>query len=232
MEFSKELNEIFEALSKFREGVTQPKKDASNPQFKSKYVDLDNVVNVVDAIGPKHGLAYAHNITSEENTVSVQVLIAHKSGQYILFDPLTLDARPTVKGGGVGRATSQSKGSAITYGRRYTLSSAFGIASEVDDDGNSATGEQQTQPYSNQQQNQPLEEKQPTFPEWVNMRYDELGKLTGWDKEEITVMLEGKAGSSLKGLERERVVAVIKESIAEIKKSSVVKKASGGDWID
>lgn len=167
MEFSNELNEVFEALSKFRQEFIQPKKDASNPQFKSKYVDLDNIVKAIDAIAPTHGLAYTQNVTSEEDTVSTQVLITHKSGQYILFDPLTLDARPTVRGGGVGRATSQSKGSAITYGRRYTLSSAFGIASEVDDDGNGATGEEQTQPYSNQ--HQPQQSQLP--PE--NQKFDE-----------------------------------------------------------
>lgn len=159
MEFSTELNEIFGALAKFRKDVSQPKKDASNPQFRSKYVDLENVTHAIDKVAPNYGLAYTQNVKSNDETVSVQTVITHESGQYIMFDELTLDARPVVKGGGIGRVTAHSTGSAITYGRRFTLSSAFGIASEVDDDGNAASGGEQTQPQQNQQQVPPENQK-------------------------------------------------------------------------
>ncbi len=245
MEFSQSTKNIFKALADFRKVMVQPKKEASNPQFRSKYVPLELVTDAIDKVAPGHGLAHFQNVaTQDEYMVGVQTVITHESGEHITFDWLWLDARPIVKGGGKGVATTQSQGSAITYGRRYSLSSAFGIASEVDDDGNAASGNEPQRNNNQTNNNQPKQwqrqqtphldgqEKQPTFNEWVNSSYDELMQLTGWGKEEITVMLEGKAGSSLKGLERERVVAVIKESIAEIKKSSVMKKASGGDWID
>lgn len=227
MEFSAELNEIFGALAEFRNEVTQPKKDASNPQFRSKYVDLDNVTHVIDKVAPKFGLAYIQNVKSNDETVSVQTIITHKSGQYIAFDSLTLDARPFVKGGGVGRVTAHSTGSAITYGRRYTLSSAFGIASEVDDDGNAASGSEQVP------QNKPKEPKQPTFHEWVNNQYTEINKLTGWEIDKINEALVAKAGQPLKGLEQSQVVAVINESIAEIKKLNAKKQEQqGGNWYE
>lgn len=106
---------------------------------------------------------------------------------------------------------------------------------------------------SNQQQSQPnkqqAEDTPPTYEEWVNSSYESLEELTGWEKKEITVMLEGKAGGPLRGLERNRVVAVINESIAELKKqqrtqskaNSSLNKAlqdtrdkfdNGGNWYD
>lgn len=220
MEFSTELNEIFGALAKFRKDVSQPKKDASNPQFRSKYVDLENVTHAIDKVAPKYGLAYTQNVKSNDETVSVQTIITHESGQYMVFDELTLDARPVIKGGGIGRVTAHSTGSAITYGRRFTLSSAFGIASEVDDDGNAASGGEQTQPQQQQQPEPPQQEslQQPTFKEFATGKYNEISALTGWDKNEITLMLEGKVGGTLKGLDQGKLTAVILESLAEIKR--------------
>lgn len=50
----------------------------------------------------------------------------------MLVGPLTLT--PT-------KRDPQGHGSAITYAKRYQLSAAFGISSDIDDDGNSATFE-------------------------------------------------------------------------------------------
>lgn len=53
----------------------------------------------------------------------------HNSGEWVETDPLTLKA---------DKATAQGAGSAITYGRRYALAAALGLASDEDDDGNGA----------------------------------------------------------------------------------------------
>ncbi|MFM9746012.1 ERF family protein, partial [Streptomyces brasiliscabiei] len=42
--------------------------------------------------------------------------------------------------GNRGTNSAQAEGSALTYARRYSLSMAFWIASDVDDDGNGASG--------------------------------------------------------------------------------------------
>jgi hypothetical protein len=39
------------------------------------------------------------------------------------------------------KKTAQGAGSAATYSRRYSLSAAFGIVSDLDDDGNQATAD-------------------------------------------------------------------------------------------
>lgn len=165
MNFSDTTENIFKAMAGFRKEIIQPKKDADNPQFRSKYVPLESVTDVIDKVAPKHGLAYFQNVkTGDDDTIGVQTVITHESGEYVIFDWLMLDSRPIVKGGSKGMATSQSQGSAITYGRRYSLSGAFGIASEVDDDGNQASGEaKENKAVNNVRRNKPdphLEGKQ------------------------------------------------------------------------
>lgn len=137
MKLSESTKSIFKALSDFKKDFKQPLKDADNPFFKSKYVPLENVVQAIDNEASKHGLGYFQStVTGEGGTAGVITVITHSSGEYIEFDPLFLKA---------DKATAQGMGSAITYARRYSLSSAFGIASEVDDDGNGASGQENAQ---------------------------------------------------------------------------------------
>lgn len=190
MKLSESTENIFKALSQFRKNIIQPKKEGDNPQFRSKYVPLELVTDAIDKVAPNYGLAYFQNLsTQDENTIGVQTVITHESGEYIVFDWLHLDARPIIKGGSKGQTTSQSQGSAVTYGRRYSLSSAFGIASEVDDDGNEASGNHQYQtPAKDNQGNnlefnhsKEVEEPQETIEERIEKGYKFLvdsGKYT------------------------------------------------------
>lgn len=138
IEFSEQTSELFKSLSEFQKEVKQPKKDANNPFFKSKYVPLENVVEVIHQTASKHGLSELTYPAQDETSVGVGVIITHSSGQYIKFPPVLL--KPD-------KNTPQGVGAAITYARRYALSSAFGIASETDDDGNSISGNE-TKPKS------------------------------------------------------------------------------------
>uniref|UniRef100_UPI00352BB2FD ERF family protein n=1 Tax=Aerococcus urinaeequi TaxID=51665 RepID=UPI00352BB2FD len=132
MKRSETQSEILKALAQFHKNIIQPKKDANNPFFKSKYVPLENVTEVIDKVAPEYGLAYAQEAltNTDKGMVGVTTLLTHESGEWIEFEPLFLKA---------DKQTAQGYGSAITYARRYALSSAFGIASETDDDGNETT---------------------------------------------------------------------------------------------
>lgn len=134
MKRSETQSEILKALAKFHKNIIQPKKDANNPFFKSKYVPLENVTEVIDKVAPEYGLAYAQEALTDadKGMVGVTTLLTHESGEWIEFEPLFLKA---------DKQTAQGYGSAITYARRYALSSAFGIASETDDDGNETTAQ-------------------------------------------------------------------------------------------
>lgn len=130
IKYSESTKELFAAFAKFRAQVKQPVKSADNPYFHSKYVALEGVMQAIDAALPGTGLAYTQPVEDCDKGVSVSTLITHSSGEWMLIGPLTLTPI---------KRDPQSQGSAITYAKRYQLSAAFGISSDVDDDGNAGT---------------------------------------------------------------------------------------------
>ena len=124
--------EMFEALAKYFEEVVNPENVADNSFFKSKYAPLAEVLNTVRPIMGKHGLfiTQAPKVL-ESGDVSVQTIITHKSGAYMSFPSLKgKPAKPDIQG----------IGSVITYLRRFAINSITGVSGEVDDDGNTASG--------------------------------------------------------------------------------------------
>lgn len=146
MKHSETLASIAKALAAFQAEVKQPEKSAKNPHFKSNYVPLEGVVDVVNKFGPKHGLSYMQEPIYQDEKAGAQTMVMHESGEWILFEPLLLPVGQ--------KATAQTAGSAITYARRYSLGSAFGIASEVDDDANSASDNANQNPTKQQPRKQ------------------------------------------------------------------------------
>jgi hypothetical protein len=136
MKMSESIANIAKALSAFQANVKQPEKDGNNPHFKSKYVTLDGTVKAIHDCAPKHGLSYTQMPVSTEFGVGVVTLIMHESGEFIQMDPFVLP---------MDKKTAQAAGSATTYAKRYALSAAFGIVSDLDDDGNEATDNAPTQ---------------------------------------------------------------------------------------
>lgn len=138
MKTSESIKNIAVALSDFRKKMKQPAKDKKNPFFKSNYVALEGVQKSIDEALPD-GLTYTQEVVSTDNGVSVSTIILHKSGEYMQFDPLAIPAQ---------KQDPQGYGSAETYARRYSLSAAFGISSDIDDDGNQASQPAQQRQYN------------------------------------------------------------------------------------
>lgn len=130
MKMSESIANIAKAMSAFQSNVKQPEKDGNNPHFKSKYVTLDGTVKAIHECAPKHGLSYTQMPVATENGVGVVTLIMHESGEFIQMDAFVLP---------MDKKTAQGAGSATTYAKRYALSAAFGIVSDLDDDGNEAS---------------------------------------------------------------------------------------------
>ena len=140
MNKSEQINELALALSKFQTNVKQPLKDANNPFFRSKYVPLENVAeSVTESAGPL-GLSYMQWAINEDDKVGVSTIVMHSSGQYIEFDPIF--AKPA-------KQDPQAVGSTITYLKRYSLSAAFGITSDEDNDAEGAMNRGNQQNNSN-----------------------------------------------------------------------------------
>lgn len=130
MNKSESIAELAKALSLFQKEVKQPKKDKTNPFFKSTYVDLTGVVDAISQVAPNYGLSFIQYPVSQESNIGIVTVLMHESGQYIETEPIYV--KPT-------KNDPQAAGSAITYLKRYSLAAVFGITSDVDDDGNAAS---------------------------------------------------------------------------------------------
>ncbi len=99
-----------------------------NPHFKNKYADLAAVIDAIRKPFADNGLAFTHTIHAVESNLFLVCTLRHVSGEAVDSTyPLPANAKP------------QEFGSALTYGRRYTLSAIAGIAADEDDDAELAT---------------------------------------------------------------------------------------------
>lgn len=123
------------AQSEFMQGA---KRDRTNPFAKNTYATLESVLDAVAAPMTMNGLVltqWAGELSRSEGKdgraiLRVYTRIEHaETSEYMqVCLPITLT-----------KDDAQGIGSAMTYGRRYTLKSALGIP-EVDDDGAAASG--------------------------------------------------------------------------------------------
>ena len=128
-----DFNSLYEALAETQNNIEQPKKDASNPMFKSSYVTLDAVINAIVKARKVSGAKFFFT-----NIVQDGVMFTRIIGYGETLDLAGSKVADDL--GNRGTNSAQAEGSALTYARRYSLSMAFGIASDVDDDGNGASG--------------------------------------------------------------------------------------------
>ena len=102
---------------------------ADTGTYKYRYADLADTLAAVRPVLAAHGLAVLQDVVPiDGGRVGIATVLVHTSGESITFGPLPMDA---------GRS-AQQMGSAITYGRRYALTAALGLAVD-DDDGAQAT---------------------------------------------------------------------------------------------
>jgi hypothetical protein len=102
--------------------------DSTNPHFRNRYVSLQGSIEAVIGSLHKNGIALIQKTHDCDTGVRVETILIHTSGESISGGVIHVPA---------DKQTPQGYGSALTYGRRYSLMSACGIAPE-DDDGNMA----------------------------------------------------------------------------------------------
>lgn len=105
------------------------KTKGSGRDYRYTYANLADALEACRATLNKHGIAVIQMpATSARNGIEVSTMLVHSSGQWLRSEePLFMP----VSGG------AQDVGSAITYGRRYSLLAMVGLAPE-DDDGKAA----------------------------------------------------------------------------------------------
>lgn len=130
---SRDLDKLAAALAKAQGEIEGAIKDKSNPAFRSKYADLGAVWDAIREPFSKNGLSVVQFPRRDGNSVEVETILLHASGQWMSG---TFSV-PTAK------QDAHGFGSATTYARRFSLSAVCGVA-PVDDDGNAAAGKANT----------------------------------------------------------------------------------------
>ena len=144
MNKSESIKSLAVALTKAQSEIKSVKMDATNPFFKKnnksgRYATLGAVIDVSKEILAKHNLVVTQLSTSNETGFGVTTLLMHNSGEWVegtitipFSEPTYIDSKGAIKKTNI----AQEAGKAITYLRRYSLSSILNLYAEEDNDGN------------------------------------------------------------------------------------------------
>lgn len=127
------MKELFLSVSNFQAECPKITKDSNNPFFsdakrKVNYASLPHILSIITPILKKNGLLIVQPVV---NNCVVTKLIHIESGETIesVYDIVCKDG-----------TNPQQVGSAVSYARRYSISSLLNLNIDDDDDGNAANG--------------------------------------------------------------------------------------------
>lgn len=136
---SEQINEIAAALVAAQANLTNPPRNRdvtvkTKPkqeggkwgEYTFKYATLDSIYDLIRKPLTDAGLCWLHALEDKK----VITYLLHSSGQFIGSEFVIM-----TEGAG-----NQAVGSAITYGKRYGITTLLGLASDEDDDANAADG--------------------------------------------------------------------------------------------
>jgi len=115
---------LHQKLHKAKQSIGKVAKNATNPHFKKSYSDINAITEAVEPILLENGLLLLQPI--QGNSVCTQIICIDSNASIESCMELPAGLNP------------QQVGSAVTYYRRYTLSSILCLQS-VDDDANLAS---------------------------------------------------------------------------------------------
>lgn len=150
MTTSDNIGNIAKAMVAVHKALPSIAKSGNNPAFRSRYMTLDTIL---DTVRPVLAANETMVVQSTEDVlddtyravgVRVESRIIHASGEWMAASvniPIT-------------KADAHGMGSAISYGRRYSLCALLAISADDDDDGNNAVASVQRPVH--QPQPQPL----------------------------------------------------------------------------
>lgn len=141
MNRSEMIGKLVAALAKAQGAMSPADKDGKNPHFRSRYATLASVIDAVKGPLSANGIAFFQDCecTNGEKgggVVIVTTTLALADTEEFISTSVKIP---------LAKADAHGIGSAITYGKRYTLMSICGVAPDDDDDGNAAV-QQHPQP--------------------------------------------------------------------------------------
>lgn len=116
-------------LHKIAQGLGAVQKTGTNPFFNSSYIEINTLLEILEPELEKNNIGLLQPLSTVDGRPAVTTIVTDlgsgESYESAVVMPDLQDA--------------QKMGGAITYFRRYSLLSLFGLRQE-DDDGNSASG--------------------------------------------------------------------------------------------
>lgn len=122
------MKNIATALLKAQSEMSNPKKGATNPFFKSKYADLNAIREAVIPTLNENGISVLQPIVHVDEKNFVKTILLHESGEFLESITEIIYNKQN---------DAQAQGSGISYARRYALQSFVCVGAD-DDDGNKA----------------------------------------------------------------------------------------------
>ena len=200
MRKSESITEIAKALVAFNGEVTKISKDANNPMFRNNYATLDQIIAEIRPLLQKNGLSILQIPSGSNETLHLKTMLIHESGEWMESDEFSLAPMPQIidKTTKERAITPQSIGSAITYARRYSLSSFLSLNTGEDDDGNNASFSPNVQASKG------------TLSEAQLKRMYAIGKAAGYDTDKLNGLIWQKYKKYAKQLNREEYDTICK----------------------
>ena len=116
-------------------------KDSKNPFFKSKYADLNAIIDASIPTLNEEGISVLQTMASGEKSLgtepTLQTVLLHESGEFIGSSTPIVCSKQN---------DPQALGSAISYARRYGLQAATVLKAEDDDAETATTRESKSTP--------------------------------------------------------------------------------------
>lgn len=193
MEHSEQLDALAKALVAVQTVMRPAIKDSQNPHFKSKYADLESVMEAIREPLAAHGLVVTQTLEPAPDGVVVVTTLLHESGQWLRGKCLL---KPQ-------RNDPQGIGSCITYGRRYGAAAIVGLH-QSDDDGEAASGRGDDKPRLEGPKRLERPPAQPSAPPPLTLTggsfEDEYGRLVNQGEIKSLMVLIDKHGISTDAL--------------------------------
>jgi len=130
-----ELKSIAEALSKFQgecpvieKTMTVTVTTKAGFKYSYKYADLPTILSTINPILAKNGLSITQPLSGDTDTLQIKTLLLHTSGENI-ESLISVKVERTEK-----MSYVQAVGSAITYLRRYAITSLLNLSADEDVD--------------------------------------------------------------------------------------------------
>jgi len=134
---------LTQKLLEIQKEIGAVSKSETNPFFKSKYFDINKLLEVTKPVLNKHGVVLIQGLSNIDGHLALETMILDSDSDDAIKSicPLPeIEVTSTDKNGNVTKGLDPQKmGGVVTYYRRYALQSLLALEAE-DDDGNIASG--------------------------------------------------------------------------------------------